>query len=103
MSDKPFEQAPRRIAMFIFDGCDIIDACGTLDVFFFANFWMQKSGRLATPAYSLSLIAEQAGPVQTSSGIRVVADHAIGENDDGIDTSWSPEARTSNRRAGIQR
>jgi len=86
MSDKSPEQAPRRIAMFVFEGCDIIDACGTLDVFFFANFWIQRSGRLATPAYSLSLIGEQAGSVQTSSGIRVVADHAIGENDEGIDT-----------------
>jgi transcriptional regulator GlxA family with amidase domain len=72
--------------MFVFEGCDIIDACGPLDVFAFANYWFHMSGRLATPAYSLSIISEQAGPVQTFSGIRVMADHAIGENDEGIDT-----------------
>src|SRR5512134_3960304 len=86
MSGKSSEQSPRRIAMFVFEGCDIIDACGPLDVYAFANHWVHMSGRLATPAYSLSIIAEQTRPVQTFSGIRVVVDHAIGENDDGIDT-----------------
>lgn len=72
--------------MLVYEGCDIIDACGPLDVFAFANYWIQMRRPLAVSGYSFTLIAEKAGPVQSFSGIRVVADHAIGEHDEGIDT-----------------
>lgn len=86
MNRKSPEQAPRRIAMLAFESCDIIDACGPLDVFAFVEFFLRMRELLTAPAYSLSIFAEKAGPLRTFSGIRIVADHAIGESDEGIDT-----------------
>jgi transcriptional regulator GlxA family with amidase domain len=76
----------RRVAMLAFEGCQILDVCGPLEVFGFADHWLQLSGQIEKPAYSLSVLAEREGPLTTMSGLRIVADRAIDEADDGIDT-----------------
>lgn len=86
---------PRHVAMLAFEGCNMLDVCGPAEVFGFAERWLQLSGQISgsglSPlasgsAYPLSVIAEQTGPLTTMSGLRIVADHAIGEIEDGIDT-----------------
>lgn len=91
----PHPSAPRRIAVLAFDGCNALDVCGPLEVFGFAERWLHLSGQVpgswdaahrSGAAYPVSVLAEQAGPLTTMNGLRVVADRAIGEIDDTIDT-----------------
>ena len=66
----------------------MIDAIGPMEVFSFANAVLQLAGRISQneSAYTLSIIAEQRGPVKTSSGMSVVADKGYKDDSDGIDT-----------------
>jgi transcriptional regulator GlxA family with amidase domain len=82
---KPESQV-RRIGMLAFDDCDIIDVCGPMDVFAFANYWLRMSGQIEAPVYRLAIFAERAGPVRSFSGMQIVADHSIDEGADGLDT-----------------
>ena len=72
--------------MLVFEDCDIIDASAPLDVFATANMWLRGRSESADPSYRLSLIAERKGPVKTFSGLQLLADHAMGEYDEEIDT-----------------
>jgi len=78
----------RHIAMVVYPDCEIVDVTGPMDVFCFANYALRLAGRVAETesVYSLSLIAEQAGPVKTASGMRIIADYAYEDVPDGIDT-----------------
>jgi len=78
----------RHIAMLIYPDCEIVDVTGPMDVFFFANYALRLAGQIAETesVYSLSLIAEQAGPVRTASGMRLVADIAYEDVTENIDT-----------------
>ena len=86
MNDKGLKTTTRRIGMLIHEKCDLIDACGPLDVFAFANLWFHLTGKCITDPYCVSLIAEKAGLVKTFSGMSIAADHVIGDIDDEIDT-----------------
>lgn len=63
----------RTIAILVYDGCEILDATAPFEVFEMANRILadQCSG---SPGYGMVLLAQQAGQVATSSGIRLVAD-----------------------------
>jgi transcriptional regulator GlxA family with amidase domain len=76
----------RHIALLAFDDCQSLDVCGPLEVFAFADRWLYTTGRIAQPAYALSVLAEEPGPVVSMSGLRVHADRAIRDIDGGIDT-----------------
>lgn len=77
----------RQIAMLAFEGCQILDVCGPMEVFSFADQWLRLSGQIGRPAYSLTVLAEHAGPFTTMSGLRMMADRSIADlGEDGIDT-----------------
>jgi transcriptional regulator GlxA family with amidase domain len=76
----------RHIAVLAFDGSEILDVCGPLDAFACTDGWLRRTGRTPAPAYSLSLLAKRAGPVVTSSGMRLMADQGFEEAGAGIDT-----------------
>jgi transcriptional regulator GlxA family with amidase domain len=78
----------RNIAMLIFPDCEIVDVTGPMDVFCFANIALKMSGRIGVTesVYSVSLIAEQAGLVKTSSGLQIYADMGYEDVKEGIDT-----------------
>lgn len=87
--NKPEPTAPpivRRVAMLAFPDCDMIDVCGPMDVFAFANYWFGMTGRFKEPVYQIRIYAEQTGPVRSFSGMRIVADHDLSETDLTIDT-----------------
>ena len=78
----------RHIAMVVYPDCEIVDVTGPMDVFCFANYALRLAGRIAESesVYTLSLLAEEAGPVRTASGMRILADYAYEEAPDDIDT-----------------
>ena len=80
----------RTIGMVAFDGVEIIDLTGPLDVFAMANECFQRAGITDGPAYKLTVIAKRPGLVTTSSGLQVNADNAYETVSDGIDTLVMP-------------
>jgi transcriptional regulator GlxA family with amidase domain len=70
---------PRRVVFVIFEGFQSLDLTGPYEVFTQAS---RGSG-----AYECQLVARQAGPVRSGSGLPVHAGHGIGElSPAGIDT-----------------
>jgi len=67
---------PRKIAMIIFPGFQLLDAAGPIGAFEIAE-------RFAPDAYELEILAAAAGPVESSSGVAIGA-QALG--DGGYDT-----------------
>ncbi|BCS52796.1 GlxA family transcriptional regulator [Geobacter sp. SVR] len=82
-TDRAVDDTARTIAIVIYDGCEILDATAPVEVFEMANRILSDQG--APAGYRMVLVAEQAGHVATSSGVRLVADHRFGSAD-GIDT-----------------
>jgi transcriptional regulator GlxA family with amidase domain len=71
----------RTIAILATQGVQLLDVSGPLDVFAEANVQAGK------PVYRLLIIADVRGDLRSSSGVRLVPDHAIGDRiDDKIDT-----------------
>jgi transcriptional regulator GlxA family with amidase domain len=57
---------PRRIALFVFPGFQLLDAAGPLAAF-------EVAGRLRPGAYELKIIAARAGAVMSSAGAQLAA------------------------------
>ncbi len=66
-------RAGRRIVLGIFDGVQVLDATGPLEVFSSAARLLEESGVGGGPAYRPVLVAPERGPVRSSSGIELVA------------------------------
>jgi transcriptional regulator GlxA family with amidase domain len=75
--------------MAAFDDAEVLDITGPLDVFSIAGRVLLARGAKETP-YTIELVASQAGPIATSSGIRLLADRAFGEVGDKVDTLMIP-------------
>ncbi|MFM8333232.1 MAG: GlxA family transcriptional regulator [Candidatus Methylumidiphilus sp.] len=76
----------RHIGVLAFTGCEILDVCGPLDIFCYTNFMLQSLGRVTQPVYTFEILAEQAGPVATTFGVKIVADRGIADVGDEFDT-----------------
>ncbi len=61
---------PRRVVMLAFEGAQILDVTGPLQILAAVNDERPKDD----PAYILTLAAREKGPFGTTSGIRLVAD-----------------------------
>ena len=61
-----------------------------MEVFSFANMWLQNEGITKEPAYTFKVLAEKPGPVTTLSGVQIIADAAYRDYDDDIDTLVIP-------------
>ncbi len=72
----------RIVAVLALPGVQLLDVCGPLDVFAEAN---EQIGR---HIYTLTVIStdRKAGPIRSSSGIRIVADYTMRDDMDSIDT-----------------
>jgi transcriptional regulator GlxA family with amidase domain len=81
-------QQHRHIAMVVYPNCLMIDAVAPMEVFNFANIALQLLGRIprTESVYTLAIVAEQCGPVKSSSGICVYADKSYEDLNEGIDT-----------------
>ena len=59
-----------------FDGIQILDVTGPLEVFARTSRLLQERGITGTPSYEVVLVAREPGPVATSSGVPLVAARA---------------------------
>ncbi|MDR1151105.1 MAG: DJ-1/PfpI family protein [Bifidobacteriaceae bacterium] len=59
----PAESRTHQIGVMLFDGFDLLDVCGPLEVF-----------AVAPGRFDVTLIGPAAGPVTSAAGIRVIAD-----------------------------
>ena len=73
-------QAPqavvRTIGIVAFDGLELLDLTGPMDVFGMANAGLVGSGAIAEPAYRFRVFARTPGLVTTSCGLKLNADTA---------------------------
>jgi transcriptional regulator GlxA family with amidase domain len=65
--------SPRTVAIVVYDGCEILDVTAPVEAFEMANRTLSERG-ISQPGYINILLAEQAGFITTSSGLRLVAD-----------------------------
>jgi len=80
----------RRITMLAFPDVQILDVTGPLEVFAMANRGMAEAGLGHLPRYAIELVAAEAGPIRSSGGLTLVAEHAMAGRRDGIDTMLLP-------------
>ncbi|WP_082053892.1 GlxA family transcriptional regulator [Methyloterricola oryzae] len=85
-----FPHRVRNVAIVAFDGVEIIDLTGPMEVFSFTNLGRQMAGLSTEPVYNIRVLAKQAGPVTASCGLRIHADGAYGEVNGDIDTLIMP-------------
>ncbi|MGD0865555.1 MAG: GlxA family transcriptional regulator [Rhizomicrobium sp.] len=66
----PKPETPKRIVMLAFEGAQLLDVTGPLQILSAVNDERPHE----TPGYALTLLAGKAGPFASSSGVRLVAD-----------------------------
>jgi transcriptional regulator GlxA family with amidase domain len=76
----------RRIGVLVWPGCDVLDVCGPIDVFFYAKYWLMRYARDGKPGYQCDIVAASPGPVKTTCGIELIATHSYSDLKDGLDT-----------------
>lgn len=76
----------RRIGVLVWPGCDVLDVCGPIDVFFYANYYAQLYGGSGELGYQCDIVAATPGPVKTTCGIELIATHSYSDIEDGLDT-----------------
>jgi len=80
------DETCRHIGMLAFTDCEILDVCGPLEIFHWANVMLRQSAKVSQPVYTFEILGEQAGPVKTLSGMKIYADRAFAEAGDEFDT-----------------
>ena len=72
--------------MLAYDNAQILDIVGPLEVFSRASRLLLEEGQAGHEPYTIELISDKAGPIVTSSGLRLVADRPFDAVNGGIDT-----------------
>lgn len=76
----------RSIGFLVFPNCELLDVTGPLNVFSFANRWLQMTGRTSSPVYQLDTLAAQTGPITTTAGLAIYSNRAYRDADGRYDT-----------------
>ena len=66
-------EASHDVVMLGYRDAQMLDITGPLEVFARTSRWLRDKGLHRGVAYRIELVAERAGPVITSSGLRVLA------------------------------
>jgi transcriptional regulator GlxA family with amidase domain len=81
----PTRGAVRKIALVGFNGCQLLDIAGPLEVFAKANLHMPEVA--ATPfKYELIIASPSGGAITSSSGMEIAGTRAIADLDEELDT-----------------
>ncbi|MGW5343425.1 GlxA family transcriptional regulator [Streptomyces sp. NPDC004050] len=72
----------RRVVIAAFPGVELLDVTGPAEVFSVASRLLAPTG----PGYRVEIAAAAAGELRTSGGVRLVADVALDDVGDGVDT-----------------
>ena len=79
---------PRKVFVLTFPGCQVLDVTGPMEALSKARVAIKDD--VHTPAYSLTLLAENSGPVKTSGPVSLIADKSYldltSEDYDNLDT-----------------
>lgn len=78
--------AVRNIVFVAYPDVELIDVCGPYDVFSYADRGFRMNEKTDRSVYKLHVVAPQAGPLRTSSGLQIVANHACPDFHEPIDT-----------------
>ena len=78
-SGTPQGSATRRIRVLVYPDFQVLDATGPLEVFSTANRIHAHRQPDAAPLYEVGLVSAEPGPVRTSAGYALVADHGLRE------------------------
>ena len=76
MNQSPLAASPRtphHVVMVGFEDAQILDITGPLEVFARTSRWLREHARLAIDAYTVELVAHEAGPLRTSGGLQLIA------------------------------
>ena len=76
----------RRIALVALPDAMSLDVVGPLEVFHSAARLARMGDQSAPPCYEVEILAPEAGPLRTESGVQLVADRAWRDATDPIDT-----------------
>jgi transcriptional regulator GlxA family with amidase domain len=76
----------RNIAVVGFEGAEILDIVGPLEVFNMANFLLREMHVANEPAYNLCILAREKGLFRSFSGVKLVADYSWKDFPEPIDT-----------------
>ena len=71
--------APRRVVMLVYPGTQILDITGPLEVFGRTARWVRDRGLSRGLPYTVEMVAAEAGPFTTSSGLRLMAERSYRE------------------------
>jgi transcriptional regulator GlxA family with amidase domain len=81
----------KTIGFVVYPGVELIDICGPFDVFSGPDRLNRLLGKTDAPTYyRMEVFARQPGPVVSSSGMAIVANHALENVDMEIDTLIVP-------------
>ena len=78
--------ATRRIILVVYPDFEPLDLTGPFSVFTGANYWLQKTQRTETNAYTVEVAGSQVGPLRAAGGLGVLVDRPFHAIRDGIDT-----------------
>lgn len=73
--------APHRVVMLVYPDAQMLDIAGPLEVFARSARWLAERWGRTTPAYTVELVAGDAGPVTLSNGLAVLASRAYRDLD----------------------
>ncbi|HEU4517292.1 MAG TPA: helix-turn-helix domain-containing protein [Steroidobacteraceae bacterium] len=73
---------PHRVVMLGFEGAQVLDITGPLEVFARTARWLAEHRGATSPAYLTELVAERRGPLRMSSGLELVAARRFAEVND---------------------
>jgi len=79
------ERATRTIAILLYPGGQSLDISGPMEVFALATRQAQEQDPHSAPLYRLCFVARERGPVAMASGMQLIADRGL-DDDEPIDT-----------------
>jgi transcriptional regulator GlxA family with amidase domain len=82
----PSSNTTRRVVLLAFPDVQVLDVTGPLEVFANANRRLDAEEDPRSPRYTIEIVAAQAGPLRTMSGLQIVADRAFRDVRGPIDT-----------------
>lgn len=85
-ADRSEVRPTRRIGFLIFPDFEILDLCGPLDAFYYAERALGQIGRVTEPGYQTIVIAAAKGLVTAKCGLEIRATHDVTEIVGGLDT-----------------
>ncbi|MCL2385162.1 MAG: DJ-1/PfpI family protein [Alphaproteobacteria bacterium] len=76
----------RKIGFLVYPDAEILDVCGPLDAFVYADRYLRGTGRTNELGYETQIIATTPGPIKTKCGLEIVATHGLTDVAEGLDT-----------------